>query len=385
MDPVESTAAQTVPTFDETVFRQVIGNFMSGVVVITTRHEGQNHGMTVSAISSLSLEPPMLLVCLNARSGTQEAVRQAGTFGVNILAEHQGHIAEHFARSGADKFAGLAVRSGYTGVPLLADALAVVECRVANVVTAGTHRVFLAEVVHAQADEGSPLAYFRGKFGRFEIAQDAAAYQRVRQLVLSRELGPGQALDIEELSQRLGVSLSSAYYALTRLVAEKLVGRDVERGHVVAPLDVATSDDTQDAKLAMELGAAEVTVGRLTPEQLTEFRRLAEATRPLIAGGRFTDVDAYVEANMRFHSYLIEATGSRALVDAYSQLSLQELMTRALTADVVPSPQLVEDHIELVGAYERGDLDAAKAIVRAHDERAKATQRAGIERAGGQL
>jgi DNA-binding GntR family transcriptional regulator len=82
---------------------------------------------------------------------------------------------------------------------------------------------------------------------------------------------------------------------------------------------------------------------------------------------------------------MIETTGIGALVDAYNQLRLPEFMTRALDADVAPSPQLIEDHRELVRAYERADLDAVKRIVVAHKERAKATQRAGIDRAGGQL
>jgi flavin reductase (DIM6/NTAB) family NADH-FMN oxidoreductase RutF/DNA-binding GntR family transcriptional regulator len=381
----EAIAVQTGPGLDGAVFRQVISNFMSGVVVITTSHGGKSHGMTVSAISSLSLDPPMLIVCLNMSSGTQQAVHQAGRFGVNVLAEDQGHVAERFARPGEDKFAGLAVRTGHTGVPLLRDALADVECEVTERVSGGTHRVFLAQAVHAEAREGSPLAYFRGKFGRFELAQDAATYQRLRQLVLSRDVRPNESLDVQQLSERLGASLSSVYYGLTRLVADKLVTRDAERGHVVAPLDAATSDDVNDAKLAMELGAADLTVGRLTQEQLSEFRRLAEATTPLISGGRFTDVDAYVATNVRFHTYMIETTGISALVDAYNQLSLPEFMTRALDAEVAPSPQLIEDHRELVRAYERADLDAVKRIVVAHNERAKATQRAGIERAGGQL
>jgi flavin reductase (DIM6/NTAB) family NADH-FMN oxidoreductase RutF/DNA-binding GntR family transcriptional regulator len=385
VDAVAQTAAQTVAAFDSTVFRQVIGNFMSGVVVITTRHDGADYGMTVSAISSLSLEPPLLLVCLNMKSSTQEAVHAAGAFAVNILAEHQGDVADRFARSGPDKFAGVAVRTGRIGLPVLADALAVVECRVAETVTAGTHRVFLAQVLHAEAGEGSPLAYFRGKFGRFELAQDAEVYRQMRQLVLDRAFGPGQLLDVQQLSERLGGSLSSVYYALTRLVAEKLVVRDAEHGHVVAPLDVATSDDVHDAKLAMELGAAELTVGRLSADQLAEFRRLAEATAPLIEDGRLTDVDGYVNANMRFHAYQIAVTGIAALVDAYDQLSLQDLMTRALSSQMTASDDLIEDHRRLVGAYERADLDAVKQILIAHTERAKATQRAGIERAGGRL
>jgi flavin reductase (DIM6/NTAB) family NADH-FMN oxidoreductase RutF/DNA-binding GntR family transcriptional regulator len=379
------TAAQTVPTFDSAVFRQVIGNFMSGVVVITTRYGDVDHGMTVSAISSLSLEPPRLLVCLNTASGTQEAVRQAGIFGVNILAEHQGDVADRFARPGPDKFADLAVRIGRTGVPLLADTLATVECRVVEMVTAGTHRVFLAQVVQAEAGEGSPLAYFRGRFGRLELSQDAEVYRRIREMVLDREVRPNTSLDIQVLAERLGVSPSAVYYALTRLVGERLVVRDAERGHVVAPLDVATSDDANDAKLAMELGAADLTVGRLSRDQLRELRARADATTPLVSGGEITDVPGYAEANMRFHLYLIEVTGIAALVTAYRQLSLPELMIRALSGDIAAGDGLVDDHQRLVDAYERGELEEVRHIIRQHNERAKAAQRAGIERAGGQM
>jgi flavin reductase (DIM6/NTAB) family NADH-FMN oxidoreductase RutF len=134
-------ADQTVPQFDGTVFRRVIGSFMSGVVVITTRaDDGTPHGMTVSAVSSLSLDPPMLLVCLHSASGTQEAVRKSGRFAVNILAEDQGWLAERFAKPAANKVDGVAVRTGQTGVPLLEGALAVVECEVAEAVAGGTHR-----------------------------------------------------------------------------------------------------------------------------------------------------------------------------------------------------------------------------------------------------
>ena len=144
MSTLDLAADQVAPEFDGTVFRRVIGSFMSGVVVITTTHDGQPYGMTVSAVSSLSMEPPMLLVCLNSASGTQEAVRRSGRFAVNILAEDQGRLAERFAKPGAsDKFDGVAVRTGHTGVPLLDGALAVVECQVAEAVTGGTHRVFL--------------------------------------------------------------------------------------------------------------------------------------------------------------------------------------------------------------------------------------------------
>ncbi len=386
MSTIGLAADQTVPQFDGTVFRRVIGSFMSGVVVITTSaDDGTPHGMTVSAVSSLSLDPPMLLVCLHSASATQEAVRRSGRFAVNILAEDQGALAERFAKPAANKFEGVAVRTGRTGVPLLEGALAVVECHVTEAVAGGTHRVFLGEVRHAEATEGSPLAYFRGKFGKLELAQDAETYQRLRQLVLSRVLGPNMTLEVEGLATSIPASPSSVYYALTRLVGENLVARDPDRGHVVRPLDAAASDDAHDAKLAIELGAADLTVGRLDAAQLAEFRSLAEATGTHIAAGHLTDVESYISANEAFHAFPIRATGIAALADAYDHLSLPDLMSRALTSDVEVSEHLINDHRQLVDAYERGDLAAAKQVIAAHNERAKATQRVGIERAGGQL
>jgi flavin reductase (DIM6/NTAB) family NADH-FMN oxidoreductase RutF/DNA-binding FadR family transcriptional regulator len=386
VDTIGRPAERPVTDVDGAVFRRVIGSFMSGVVVITTRHRDQSYGMTVSAVSSLSMDPPMLLVCLNAASRTQEAVLGSGRFAVNILAHDQGGLAARFAGSSAvDKFDGVPVHDGQTGVPLLDGALAVVECVVSEAVTGGTHRVFLARVVHAEAGEGSPLAYFRGQFGKLEMAQDADAYQRLRSMVLTRSLPPNAPLPVDQLAERISSPVSSVYYALTRLVGDNLVTRDADRGHVVRPVDAAASDDAHDAKLAIELGAADLTVGRLDAQQLAEFRRLAETTGTYIASGHFTDVQAYVEANTAFHAYPIAAGGSSALLDSYRQLSLSDLMTRALSTDIKVSDHLVADHRALVDAYERADLAAAKAIIVAHNERAKATQRAGIDRAGGEL
>ena len=177
-DELAAGGERPAPAFGAAAYRQVIGSFVTGVAVLTTSAGGRRHGMTVSAVSSLSLDPPMLLACLHGGSPTQDAVRRSGRFAVNILNEDQRQLAERFAGGGEDKFAGLDVRTGRAGVPLLFGALAVLECRVVEVVSGGTHRVFLAEVEHAEGREGSPLAYFRGRFGRFEMTRDDAGYGR---------------------------------------------------------------------------------------------------------------------------------------------------------------------------------------------------------------
>jgi len=142
------------------------------------------------------------------------------------------------------------------------------------------------------------------------------------------------------------------------------------------------SDEAFDARMALELGAVQLTMGRLTEEQLAEFRRLAEATAPAVADGHFTDAVAYRETNASFHDFLVERTGNATLIEAYKQLSVLEYMAQALTPDVEVIGDIVQDHHDLVAAFERGDLNAARDVVVAHTEHAKATMRAGIEKVG---
>ncbi len=157
---------------DREVFRNVIGHFASGVTVITTRYEEVNYGLTASAVSSLSLEPPMVLACINRRTGTPAIIAKAKVFAVNILREDQQAIARQFATPHPDKFRDIPIVFGELGVPLLSTILATIECRVVGEVTGGTHAVFLAEVQAAHAQEGMPLAYYRGLMGKFVLPAD---------------------------------------------------------------------------------------------------------------------------------------------------------------------------------------------------------------------
>ena len=151
-------------------FRDVISHFASGVTVVTAVHDGRAYGTTASAVTSLSLEPPMLLVCMNKESETGRAVAGARRFGVNILGAHQIELAERFAQKGGDKFTGVATSPGQWGEPLFDEAVATLECQVAEQTAVATHQVFFAEVVSAAARGGDPLAYFRGRFGRLDLS-----------------------------------------------------------------------------------------------------------------------------------------------------------------------------------------------------------------------
>lgn len=162
-----TTSPATGPSAER--FRDVIGRFASGVSVITTLADDVPYGTTVSALSSLSLEPPTLLICLNTESETGRAVSRSRCFAVNVLSACQAGLAAGFAVKGPAKFHGVATTSGRRRVPLLVGALATLECRVVDQVTAGTHVVFIGEVEAAAGTPGAPLTYFRGRMGGLAV------------------------------------------------------------------------------------------------------------------------------------------------------------------------------------------------------------------------
>lgn len=370
-------------------FRQVIGHFASGVTIITAREQGTNYGLTASSVTSLTLEPPMLLVCLNKHTGTQAAISRTRLFAVNILDEGQADLAYTFARSQIDKFQGIEFSYGQYGEPLLSGVLAHIECRVVADVEAGTHRVFLAEVDWARAYVGSPLTYFRGKFGRFGQVQDEAVYREMRQHILTRELMLGEVLDPYELANKFEMAQSSTYYALTRLTVEGLVSRDFTKGYTVTPVDVKTLQDAFDARCDIEVGVAERTVGQTSEEDLAELRRRMEVTLPLVAGSRFLDFERYIEADRAFHEYMVGLSKNNALLEAYRRLSVDGIIWRVvwrmLDKFTYTSETVVTDHQRLVEAYESKDTQYARSVITGHTARTKRLYQQAIELSGGQV
>jgi flavin reductase (DIM6/NTAB) family NADH-FMN oxidoreductase RutF len=159
-----TTAHTEIRSIDQAVFRQVVSHFTSGVVVVTAV-DGARYGVTASAVSSLSMDPPMLLVCLNNKLATTEVIVRTRRFAINILGADHADVAMQFAKPHADKFRGVDTVEGLHGLPLLTDALAQIECET----EATTHTIFIGRVLGARARSGNPLAYFRGKFGTVAI------------------------------------------------------------------------------------------------------------------------------------------------------------------------------------------------------------------------
>jgi len=147
-------------------------------------------------------------------------------------------------------------------------------------------------------------------------------------------------------------------------------------------LEPVKSDEAFDARMAIELGAVQLTVGKLSDEQLAEFRRLGEATAPAVADGHFADAASFRETNAAFHAFFVEATGNATLIEAHRRLSVLDYMAQALAPGVDVVGDVVQDHRDLVAAYERGHLAASRDIIVGHTEHAKATMRAGIAKSG---
>ncbi len=150
---------------DQATFRHILGHFPSGVTVVTTCHKGFYHGTTVSSFCSLSLEPPLVLVCLDRHSASHDLISATSTFAVNILAEDDAWLSRHFAKRGPNKFSAVDYRIGRTGAPLLEDALATIECRLVGQYPGGDHSIFVGEVIAASADDDKqPLLYFQSGY-----------------------------------------------------------------------------------------------------------------------------------------------------------------------------------------------------------------------------
>jgi len=154
---------------DEAAFKLALSHFASGVTVVTTEHGGKPFGMTVASFASLSLHPPLVLICIEKSVKTHDAIAAAGKFGVSILSSDQEDISARFASRADDKFAGIEMRRGELGVPLIAGALTTLECSVYDQLPGGDHTIFVGEVVSIRTSEGSPLIYFRSGYGEMQI------------------------------------------------------------------------------------------------------------------------------------------------------------------------------------------------------------------------
>lgn len=161
-------------------FRATLGLFATGVTVVTTAYEDILHGMTANAVASVSLDPLLVLVCVDRRAGMHDLMARSGVFAVTVLAHDQEELSRYFASprrpAGTDQFSGVPWAPGpATTSPVLTDGLGYVDCRVTQVHDGGDHSIFLGEVLELGRLDGSePLVWFAGSYHRLSVREESA-------------------------------------------------------------------------------------------------------------------------------------------------------------------------------------------------------------------
>ena len=150
-------------------FRATLGRFPSGVTVVTTKAaDGSDQGMTVSAFCSVSLEPPLVLICIEKTASAYQALTTAPGFAVNILSAKQEQIARRFSTIDIDRFGGVGFTRSSNGYVIIDDLLGVLECRRFALHDGGDHTIILGEVEETRVESGTPLLYYRGGYAQLE-------------------------------------------------------------------------------------------------------------------------------------------------------------------------------------------------------------------------
>lgn len=151
-------------------FRRILGHFVTGVTIVTATDpdNGEPCGLTANAVASVSLDPPLVLVCVDHTAESHDRILAAGVFAVNVLSEDQERLSRRFATwNTPEKFGGIPFHRSATGAPILDAALAWVECRIWATYPGGDHTIMVGEAVAGDAREGSPLIYYRSGYGRY--------------------------------------------------------------------------------------------------------------------------------------------------------------------------------------------------------------------------
>ncbi|MDA9391842.1 hypothetical protein WN73_14695 [Bradyrhizobium sp. CCBAU 45394] len=155
---------------DAATFKAVMRRLASSVTIVTSRHAGTLNGMTATAVSSVSAEPPLVLAVANRANHSYPLIRGGGSFALNILRDDQADIADYFARQGDKTFDDLWHVSGVTGCPVLKSCAASIECIVESAFDCGSHTIFVGRVVNTAVRQATPLIYFDGHFARIASA-----------------------------------------------------------------------------------------------------------------------------------------------------------------------------------------------------------------------
>ena len=155
-------------TFDSKKQRKILGQFATGVTVVTTGGVAGLHGMTANAVASLSLDPPLVLVAVEKRALTLEYLKKNRCFAINILRFDQEGLSRRFAAPGPKDFSDLGTTHAATASPILPDCLAYLDCKVVDILPGGDHEIFVGEILAGEHHDGEPLLYYAGSYRRLD-------------------------------------------------------------------------------------------------------------------------------------------------------------------------------------------------------------------------
>lgn len=269
--------------FDPRALRNAFGAFMTGVTVVTTRDgDGAPIGFTANSFTSVSLDPPLVLVCLANSSSNYDAFARAKGFAVNVLSEAQKDVSNTFARPVADRFAAVTWRDGPQGSPVFDDVSAWFDCAMFNTLEAGDHLVLIGKVGAFDVSTAPGLGYARGAY--VTPAAEAEALSNAADLRISALIEhEGRVLLVPDAQGRLGlpemaVGKQGASAALARLIADS--GLEAEPGFIYSVYDDAARDHQHISFLCQAEGGtpARGAFTELTPTTLMDIADPAQCT-----------------------------------------------------------------------------------------------------------
>lgn len=348
--------------------RAAADHFATGVAVVTSRDAvGAVAARLVTSLTSLSLEPPALLLAVTTGSALQVAVEESGVLAISLLREDQDLIAQRVAEEGdaAVALRDISGSSDLHGLTVLTDCLTTMECVVTDSVEWSGDHLYTCLVQAARTSPGSPLVQYRGVPGRYQAFQEASDYANFRRLVLERAGSKDALLVVDEFAGTLGMEPASVHDALVRLQDEGLVRVNPADGsHVIVAIDDTGTSQALEARLLMELAATVFLGDALTPSQLDDLEGRREECS---ASSRGPGAEVDHDAHLRLHEYLVTLTDNSLLVSAFRNFTIPSatwnVIPRAVQADIE------HDHRQLVACYRAGDIAAAQKVLRAHRDR----------------
>ncbi|WP_020495892.1 flavin reductase [Sciscionella marina] len=311
------TAEQEQQRIDR--FRQAAGRFASGVTVVTTALDGHLYGITATSFVSLSLNPLLVTVSINAHSPILDEIRASGVFAINVLGRHQQEVSASFARRGRGRskgrFDAVETHTESTGAPVVTGALSWFDCTVHTMLSGGDHIILVGEVVSAGGGTGAPLLYWSGEYHELGTAEEAEA-------------------DIGRIADSLSIQLH-----LHGMRTEQLL----------------------QAQHAVEPAAAALAARSAADDQVAQLRALVEES-----GRHLQDSVRYNSLSLEFHSRLGMLSGNPAIAASVGALNRPRENAYAVHTNAERAARAVEAHRSILEAIENRDETAARRLMTEH-------------------